>query len=57
MLRDIESGAPIEAQQIIGDLLAHARRRSVPTPLLEVVNAHLLCYEARRQRESAAAPV
>jgi len=51
MLRDLESGGRIEAQQIIGDLLAHAHRRTLSTPLLEVVHAHLRCYEERRQRE------
>jgi 2-dehydropantoate 2-reductase len=51
MLRDIESGGAIEAHQIIGDLLAHARRRGLSTPLLEVAHAHLRCYEERRKRE------
>ena len=50
MLRDLESGAPIEAQQIIGDLLTHAQRAAVPTPVLQIANAHLLTYEARRSR-------
>lgn len=56
MFRDISANAPIEAQQIIGDLLTHARRLSVPTPILNLVHAHLLCYEARRTRELAASP-
>ena len=51
MLRDIEAGNPIEADQIIGDLLAHGKAKSVATPLLDVVHAHLRCYEARRARE------
>jgi 2-dehydropantoate 2-reductase len=51
MLRDLESNAPIEAQQIIGDLLAQAQRLSVPAPLLEIANHHLRTYEARRERE------
>ena len=51
MLRDIEAGAPVEAQQIVGDLLRHGRAKGVPTPLLEVVFAHLRCYEERRLRE------
>jgi 2-dehydropantoate 2-reductase len=55
MFRDISAGGPIECQQIIGDLLAHAQSKSVATPLLEVVHAHLRCYEERRQRELAAA--
>jgi 2-dehydropantoate 2-reductase len=53
MLRDLESGGPIEAHQIVGDLLAHGRRRKIATPLLEVAHAHLRCYEERRKRELA----
>lgn len=53
MLRDLESNAPIEAQQIIGDLLDRARKHSVSTPLLGAVHAHLRSYEERRERESA----
>ncbi len=52
MLRDIEAGAPVEAKQIVGDLLAIGQRRGVATPLLEVVHAHLRCYEERRRRET-----
>ncbi len=51
MHRDIEANAPVEAQQIIGDLLAHAQQFKLQTPLLSVVDAHLRCYEQRRQRE------
>jgi 2-dehydropantoate 2-reductase len=51
MFRDISANAPIEAEQIIGDLLCHGRRLSVATPILNIVHAHLLCYEARRARE------
>ena len=51
MLRDIEAGAPIEAQHIVGDLLEHGRAKGIATPLLEVVFAHLRCYEERRKRE------
>jgi 2-dehydropantoate 2-reductase len=53
MFRDISVNARIEAKQILGDLLAHARRHAVPTPILNLVHAHLLCYEARRARELA----
>ncbi len=51
MFRDMCANAPIESQQIIGDLLLHGRRLAVPTPVLNIVHAHLLCYEARRTRE------
>ena len=53
MLRDLEAGRPIEAQHIVGDLLEHGRAKDIATPLLEVVFAHLRCYEERRKRESA----
>jgi 2-dehydropantoate 2-reductase len=52
MLRDIESGAPIEADHIIGDLL---RRRSKADTergarsLLAIAYTHLKAYEARRK--------
>lgn len=60
MLRDIERGAPIEADQIIGDLLrrAHGDRRAEEqerrraSPLLHIAYAHLKSYEARRAREA-----
>jgi 2-dehydropantoate 2-reductase len=47
MFRDMSAGAPIEADQIIGDLLARARRHGVGTPLLAVANAHLAVYQNR----------
>ena len=52
MARDIERGAPIEAEQILGDLLGRAE--GSPTPLLRVACAHVKAYEARRAREQAA---
>jgi len=51
MLRDIERGAPIEADHIVGDLLR--RGGTQPYPLLRVAYAHLKAYEARRAREQA----
>lgn len=47
MYRDLEQGQRIEAEQIIGDLLARARRLNVATPLLETVWTHLQIYLAR----------
>jgi 2-dehydropantoate 2-reductase len=49
MLRDIEAGAPIEADHIIGDLLARGH-----TSLLPIVYAALKAYEAKRNRTLAA---
>jgi 2-dehydropantoate 2-reductase len=51
MLRDIENGARIEADHIVGDLLARAPK-TLPTPLLATAYAHLRAYEARRARTS-----
>ncbi len=41
MLRDIERGGPVEGEHVIGDLVRRGRAKSVPTPLLRVVLAHL----------------
>jgi 2-dehydropantoate 2-reductase len=47
MYRDLQKGHPIEADQIIGDLLAHARRLDVPTPLLATAYTNLLIYQGQ----------
>jgi 2-dehydropantoate 2-reductase len=49
MLRDIEAGAPIEADHIIGDLLARGN-----SSLLPIVYSSLKAYEAWRSRTLAA---
>ncbi|MFI5233298.1 MAG: 2-dehydropantoate 2-reductase [Gemmatimonadales bacterium] len=51
MMKDIERGAPIEGEEIIGDLLSRGRSAGLESPLLRVVHAHLKSYEARRERE------
>ena len=51
MMKDIERGARIEGEHIVGDLLARGERSAVETPLLRIVYAHLTTYEARRARE------
>lgn len=48
MLRDVERGAAIESDQIVGDLIA--RRGSVATPTLALALTNLKAYEARRAR-------
>ncbi len=47
MFRDLQAGAPIEADQIIGDLLARAGRTNVPAPLLALAYTHLAIYQNR----------
>jgi 2-dehydropantoate 2-reductase len=53
MLRDIERGAAIEADHIVGDLLARGEEPRNNFPVLRVANAHLKAYEGRRSRERA----
>ena len=50
MLRDIERGGAIEAEHVIGNLIRRGHEKSVATPLLRIVLAHLQAYEARRRR-------
>jgi 2-dehydropantoate 2-reductase len=47
MYRDLGHGGRIEADQIIGDLLARARRANIATPLLTAVYAQLCVYQSR----------
>jgi 2-dehydropantoate 2-reductase len=48
MYRDILNHAPIEADQIIGDLIARADAAKVPVPRLRMIYTHLKAYEAQR---------
>jgi 2-dehydropantoate 2-reductase len=50
MLRDIQGGKPIEAEQVLGDMLRRAVIRGVTTPLLEVACTHVRAYERERSR-------
>ncbi len=53
MLRDLEAGAPVECQQILGDLLARAEHHRLSTPVLTIAHAHVRSYQERRKRETA----
>jgi 2-dehydropantoate 2-reductase len=48
MFRDIKVGARIEADQIVGDLIARADAAKAPVPRLRVVYTHLKTYERQR---------
>jgi 2-dehydropantoate 2-reductase len=48
MFRDIKAGAPIEADQIIGDLIARGEAAKTPVPRLRVIYTHLKAYEQQR---------
>jgi 2-dehydropantoate 2-reductase len=47
MYRDLQQGSPIEADQIIGDLLARGRRAGIAMPLVAAAYANLAIYQAR----------
>ena len=50
MFRDLQQGSPIEADQIIGDLLARGTNGGIPTPLLAAAYAHLSVYQQQLAR-------
>jgi 2-dehydropantoate 2-reductase len=54
MLRDIERGARIEGEHIVGDMLRRAQSAGIQAKLLSVAHCHLQTYESRRRREPAA---
>lgn len=47
MYRDLLKGAAVEADQIVGDLLARAQRAGIATPLLSLAYASLSIYQTR----------
>jgi 2-dehydropantoate 2-reductase len=48
MFRDIKTGAPVEADHVIGDLVARADAAKVPVPKLRTAYTHLKAYEKTR---------
>ncbi|MBI5262631.1 MAG: 2-dehydropantoate 2-reductase [Bradyrhizobium sp.] len=48
MFRDIKAGLPVEADHVIGDLVARADASKVPVPKLRVAYTHLKAYEKQR---------
>ncbi len=57
MLRDIERGARVEADHVIGDLVRRGEEHGVASPLLGIAYAHLKAYEMRRAREDGSKEV
>ena len=55
MLRDLESGGPVEADHIVGFMLKKARENGIDDTLLSVAYTHLKAYEERRRRQLLAA--
>ncbi len=48
MFRDIKVGQPVEADHVIGDLIARADNAKVPVPRLRATHTHLKAYEQTR---------
>jgi 2-dehydropantoate 2-reductase len=48
MFRDIKVGAPVEADHVIGDLIARGDAAKVPVPKLRTAYTHLKVYEKQR---------
>ena len=48
MFRDIKAGQPVEADHVIGDLIARADTAKVPVPKLRTAYTHLKAYESQR---------
>ena len=48
MLRDLEGGGPVEADHIVGWMLAKAHAHGVDDTILSLAYTHLKTYEARR---------
>jgi 2-dehydropantoate 2-reductase len=50
MLHDLEKGAMVEADHIVGDMIARGKKAGISTPNLRMAYAHLQVYLARRAR-------
>lgn len=50
MFRDMKAARPVEAEQIIGDLITRAVAKGVPTPLLTAVLVRLQVYQEQQSR-------
>src|SRR5450759_116050 len=48
MFRDVKAGAPVEADHVIGDLIARGDAAKVPVPRLRTAYTHLKAYEKQR---------
>lgn len=50
MLHDLEKGSMVEADHIVGDMIARAKMAGIPTPILRAAYAHLQVYMHRRPK-------
>ncbi|MBX9940847.1 MAG: 2-dehydropantoate 2-reductase [Candidatus Obscuribacterales bacterium] len=51
MLRDMERGNRVEAQQILGDFIERAQSKDVPVPMLQAAYCHVCAYQRRREEK------
>ena len=56
MLHDLEKGALVEADHVVGDMIDRARKAGIATPNLRLACAHLQVYLARRARGGLGKP-
>ena len=56
MLHDLEKGAMVEADHVVGDMIARAKKAGIATPNLRMAYAHLQVYLARRTRGGIGKP-
>ncbi|MCF8532521.1 MAG: ketopantoate reductase family protein [Reyranella sp.] len=56
MLHDLEKGAMVEADHVVGDMIARAKKAGIATPNLRLAYAHLQVYLARRSRDGVTKP-
>jgi 2-dehydropantoate 2-reductase len=56
MLHDLEKGAMVEADHIVGDMIARAQKAGIATPNLRLAYVHLQVYIARRARGGIGKP-
>lgn len=53
MMRDLEQGGQVEADHVIGDLLARGNAAGLELPMIRLAYTHLKAYEARRAHASS----
>ncbi len=56
MLHDLEKGSMVEADHVVGDMIARAKKAGIATPNLRMAYAHLQVYLARRTRGGIGKP-
>jgi 2-dehydropantoate 2-reductase len=52
MFRDIKAGAKVEADHVIGDMIARADAAKIPAPKLRTAYTHLKAYEKLREQSA-----